>query len=102
MGEDTIFKLDKKYTPFLFKAIEAAKKSEFVTKYKYDIDHFYISFNNYISINNGFSCYTISFYSKEITQDNWMNIGAGGIVIDDINVDIDIDSGEVISIYTSR
>ncbi|OCG42359.1 hypothetical protein [Gilliamella sp. Bif1-4] len=50
MNEGTIFKLDKKYTPFLFKAIEAAKKSEFVTKYKYDIDHFYIFFNNYIKI----------------------------------------------------
>jgi hypothetical protein len=102
MSENAIFKLDKKYTSFLFKAIEAAKKSEFVTKYKYDIDHFYISFDNYISINNGVSCYTIRFYSREITQDNWMDVGAGGIVIDDINVDIDIDSGDVISIYASR
>ncbi|SCB98086.1 hypothetical protein [Gilliamella intestini] len=40
MSKNTIFKLDKKYTPFLFKAIEAVKKSEFVTKYKYDINHF--------------------------------------------------------------
>ncbi|OCG46339.1 hypothetical protein A9G28_00055 [Gilliamella sp. Fer1-1] len=102
MSENTIFKLDKKYTSFLFKAIEAAKKSEFVIKHKYDIDHFYISFSHHIKINNGARCYTIRFYSEEVTQNNWMDIGSGGIVIDDINVDIDMDSGEVISIYASR
>lgn len=39
-----------------------------------------IIFDNYIRINNGVSCYTISFYSEEVTQDNWMDIGTDGIV----------------------
>ena len=40
MCENYIFKLDKRYTPFLFKAIEAAKNSEFVSKCKYNINNF--------------------------------------------------------------
>lgn len=102
MCENYIFKLDKRYTPFLFKAIEAAKNSEFVSKCKYDINNFYISFSNHITIKKEIRYYTIRFYSKEITQDNWMDVGVGGIEIDDINVDINVDTGEVIYVYGSR
>ncbi|MCO6507147.1 MAG: hypothetical protein J6570_08635 [Snodgrassella sp.] len=93
-----MFKLDKRYTPFLLKAIEAAKNSEFVSKCKYDINNFYISFSNHITIKKEIRYYTIRFYSKEITQDNWMDVGVGEIEIDDINVD----TGEVIYVYGSR
>lgn len=95
----TIFlSLIKDIPPFLFKAIEAAKNSEFVSKCKYDINNFYISFSNHITIKKEIRYYTIRFYSKEITQDNWMDVGVGGIEIDDINVD----TGEVIYVYGSR
>lgn len=102
MSDDYLFKIDKQYTRFLFRAIDAAKNSEFVTLNKYDIDNFYVSLGNHIKTNDGIRCYTISFYSEEVTQDNWMDIGAGGIVIDDVNVDINIDTGEVIYVYGSR
>ena len=63
---------------------------------------FYISFSNHITIKKEIRYYTIRFYSKEITQDNWMDVGVGGIEIDDINVDINVDTGEVIYVYGSR
>ncbi|EHS2241297.1 hypothetical protein QE004_004590, partial [Salmonella enterica subsp. enterica serovar Anatum] len=46
--------------------------------------------------------YTITFLSEEITQDNWMDIGSGGIEVKEVNVNINVKTKEVISIYGGR
>lgn len=37
-----------------------------------------------------------------MTDENWMEIGHGGVDVVDINVDIDIKTCKVLSIYSSR
>ena len=96
----TLIKLDNKFTPFLFKAISAVKNSVFVTLGKYDVENFYVFFEDLVHERDGVKFYTISFYAKEVTEDNWMEVSShevGGI-----NVDIDIRTKEVISIYSDR
>ena len=96
----TLIKLDNKFTPFLFKAISAVKNSVFVTSGKYDVENFYVSFEDLVHERDGLKFYTISFYAKEVTEDNWMEVSShevGGI-----NVDIDIRTKEVVSIYSDR
>lgn len=97
-----IFTLDKKYTPYLLKAIVAVQNSEIVSYWKQDINNFYISFKQYIQKDIGKEIYSIRFYSSEITDGNWMDIGYGGIEVFDINVDIDVKTCEIISVYSSR
>lgn len=95
-----IFKLDKKYTPYLLKAINAAMNSEFVISGAHDISNYYISFENETRKRNNNTCYTIHFYTSEVTQDNWMDMSAekaGGI-----NIDIDVETQEIIYIYGDR
>lgn len=92
-----IFTLDKKYTPYLLKAIVAAQDNGM-----YDINNFYISFKKNMQKDIGKEIYSIRFYSVEITDENWMGIGYGGIDVFDTNVDIDIKTCEVIAVYGSR
>lgn len=95
-----IFKLDKKYTPYLLKAINAAMNSEFFTSGKHDIYKYYIVFESETRKRNNNTCYTIRFYAHEVTQDNWMNMSPG--IAGGINVDIDIKTQEIIYIYGDR
>lgn len=98
MLEKDILKIDKKYTHVLLKAIDAAKNSEFVSVLKYDLDHFNISLREETDLRS----YVIRFYSEEVTQDNWMDVGSGGLEIYDIIVEINIDTEEINRIYGSR
>lgn len=86
-----IFKIDKKHTPFLLKAIDA------VIKNGYDISNYYIAIKNIVHKNNDHLYYTVNFYKEEVTQDNWMDMSPG--IAGGINVDIDIKTQEVIYIY---
>lgn len=97
---EPIFKLDKKYTPYLLKAIMPVMKNEFVTSGIYDISTYYISFENQVRETNGSKCYTIRFYAKEVTDENWMEMSAGSA--GEVNVDIDVKTQEVIYIYGDR
>ncbi|HIC1895465.1 hypothetical protein FDK32_22555 [Citrobacter freundii] len=92
-----IFTLDKKYTPYLLKAIIAAQDNGM-----YDINNIYISFKQHMRKDIGKEIYSIRFYSTEITDENWMDIGHGGIEIFDTNVDVDIKTCEIIAVYGSR
>ena len=74
---ELIFKLDKKYTPYLLKAINAAMNSEFVISGNHDISKYYIAFENKARKRNNSTCYTIRFYASEVTKDNWMDMSAG-------------------------
>ncbi|WP_155272019.1 hypothetical protein [Xenorhabdus bovienii] len=97
--DDSILKLDKKYTPFLLKAISAAQNSDLAVAMGYDISKFYIECRNHMG-ENGRSIYTINFYQIEVTEDNWMYLtpkSAGGI-----NVDLDVETGEVVYIYGDK
>ena len=95
-----IFKLDKKYTPYLLKAINAAMNSEFFISGKHDTSKYHIAFENETRKRNNNTCYTIRFYANEVTQDNWMNISAekaGGV-----NIDIDVETQKIIYVYGDR
>ncbi|AFI88291.1 hypothetical protein EXT68_22600 [Pectobacterium parmentieri] len=92
--------LDKAISPYLFKAIDAAKNSELVLARKYDIENFYILFEDVIHKKDGKEYYTINFYAKEVSQDNWMDVSPHDI--GGVNVDIDINTKEVIYIYGDR
>ncbi|EDY3698502.1 hypothetical protein GSC45_004316, partial [Salmonella enterica] len=87
-------------TPFLFNAIIAIKNSEWSKLY--DVENFYLIFNPIIRKIENVEFYTITFLSEEITQDNWMDIGSGGIEVKEINVNINVKTKEVISIYGGR
>ncbi|MDE9564475.1 hypothetical protein KKI93_10440 [Xenorhabdus bovienii] len=97
--DDSILKLDKKYITFLLKAISAAQNSDLAVAMDYDISRFYIEFRNYMGENNR-SVYPINFYQIEVTEDNWMYLtprSAGGI-----NVDLNVETGEVMYVYGDR
>lgn len=98
--DEFIFKLDKKYTPYLLKAIGAVMNSEFVTSGMHDISKYYISFDSKTNKRNNNICYTVRFYAHEITQDNWMDMSAG--IAGGVNVDIDVMTQEIIYIYGDR
>ncbi|MEO3740256.1 hypothetical protein [Enterobacter sp. AG5470] len=98
--DELIFKLDKKYTPYLLKAISAVMKSEFVISGMHDISKYYISFDSKINKRANSKCYTIRFYAQEVTKDNWMDMSAG--IAGGVNVDIDIKTQEIIYIYGDR
>ncbi|GKX37781.1 hypothetical protein WBW39_21770 [Pectobacterium versatile] len=92
--------LDKAISPYLFKAIDAAKNSELVLSRKYDIENFYILFEDFVHKKDGKEYYTINFYAKEVSQENWMNVSpydVGGV-----NIDIDINTKEILNIYGDR
>ncbi|ELW2864660.1 hypothetical protein QMI71_002957 [Salmonella enterica] len=97
---ELVFKLDKKYTPYLLKAINAAMNSEFVISGVHDISKYYIAFENETRKRNNNTCYTIRFYASEVTQDNWMDMSAGKA--GGINIDIDVETQEIIYIYSDR
>ncbi len=98
--DEFICKLDKKYTPYLLKAIGAVMNSEFVTSGMHDISKYYISFDGKTNKRDNKTCYTIRFYAHEITQDNWMYMSAG--IAGGVNVDIDVVTQEIIFIYGDR
>jgi len=93
-------KIPKELTPFLLTAIFAVKNSEWNGYYA--IDDFYIYINPVIRKKGDTEFYTVTFLSNDITQDNWMDIGDGFIEVKELNVDIDIKSKCVISIYGGR
>ena len=93
-------KISKELTPFLLAAIFAVKNSEWNGYYA--IDDFYIYINPIIRKKGDTEFYTVTFLSNDITQDNWMGIGDGVIEVKELNVDIDIRSKCVISIYGGR
>ncbi|PVJ90207.1 hypothetical protein C4841_23870, partial [Salmonella enterica subsp. enterica serovar Freetown] len=68
----------------------------------YDVENFYLIFNPIIRTTENVEFYTITFLSEAITQDNWMDIGSGGIEVKEINVNINVKTKEVISIYGGR
>lgn len=96
----TYVRLDKALSPYLFKAIDAARRSKLTLTRKYDLENFHILFEDTVHQNNGRQYYTISFYATEVTPDNWMDASPqshGGV-----NVDIDLDTLEIIQIYGDR
>lgn len=93
-------KISNELTPFLLAAIFAVKNSEWNGYYA--IDDFYIYINPVIRKKGDTEFYTVTFLSNDITQDNWMGIGDGVIEVKELNVDIDIRSKCVISIYGGR
>ncbi|EAR3927339.1 hypothetical protein PC146_003881 [Salmonella enterica] len=95
-----VLEIDKELTPFLFNAIIAIKNSEWSKLY--DVENFYLIFNPIIRKTENVEFYTITFLSEEITQDNWMDIGSGGIEVKEVNVNINVKTKEVISIYGGR
>ncbi|HEK2896674.1 hypothetical protein EHE21_08295 [Proteus sp. GOKU] len=95
-----IVKMDKKHTRFLLKAIEAVKHSDITHARGFEIENLYIEFEDKIHTHNGYQFYTIHFYQQEITQNNWMDATAGNS--GGINVDLDINTCEVIRIYGER
>ena len=97
---ELIFKIDKRYTPYLLKAINAAMNSEFVISGIHDISKYHIVFENKTRKRNNNICYTIRFYASEVTQDNWMDMSAGKA--GGINIDIDVETQEIIYVYGDR
>ncbi|MBV6818093.1 hypothetical protein KWG64_09050 [Rahnella sp. PD12R] len=95
-----LIKLDKRFTPYLFKAIHAAKGSDFVLSGMCDIENYNVLFEDIVHKRNGKEFYTISFYAKEVTKDNWMD--ASPRTFDGVNVDIDAQTQEVIYVYIDR
>lgn len=95
-----VVRLDKKISPFLVRAIDAARNSELAIARQYNIEEMYILFEDTIHNRNGRACYTIHFYAEEVTASDWMSKSVrevGGI-----NIDIDINTKEVIYIYGDR
>lgn len=92
--------LDKKISPFLVRAIDAARKSELALARKYDIENMHIFFDDSIHNRNGRACYTVHFYAEEVTADNWMEKSVAEV--GGLNIDIDIKTKEIISIYGDR
>ncbi|MDE1476595.1 hypothetical protein [Xenorhabdus bovienii] len=96
--ENVLLKVDKKYTSFLFKAINAA--SDEAKKRNIDIKNHYISFKKAICRESNKELYLIYFYAIEVTSDNWMDLSSDDLK--DIEVTMDANTGEIISIYGSR
>lgn len=95
-----LIKIDKKFTPFLFNAFLAIKESEWAKDY--DVKNYNIYINPTVRNLEGVKFYTITFLSNEINNDNWMDVGSESIQIKEINVDVNIDSKEVMRIYGGK
>jgi len=94
------FRLDKKYTPFLFKAIEAVRASDLVSSGRYDVENFNIAFEDVLHERDGVHYYTVSFYAEEVTAQNWMTATAAEV--GGVHVDIDAGTRQVIRVYGDR
>ncbi|AMO46680.1 Hypothetical protein AKI40_0250 [Enterobacter sp. FY-07] len=90
----------KELTPFLYNAFFAIKNSEWSKIY--DVENFHIFINPTIRKSEGLDFLTITFLSDEITEDNWMDIGSDSIEIQELNVDLDVKTKSVISIYGGK
>ena len=96
----SVIKLDKKYTPFLFKAIEAVGASDLVTSGRYDVRNFNVAFEDVVHERDGARFYTVSFYAEEVTAQNWMTATAAQV--GGVHVDLDVQTREVIRVYGDR
>jgi phosphomevalonate kinase len=96
--ENILLKIDKKYTSFLLKAISAVIDD--AKKRNIDITNHYISFEKIISRESNREMYLIRFYAIEVTDDNWMDLSASHLK--EIDVTMDVNTEEIISIYGSR
>lgn len=96
----SLVRLDKKYTPFLFKAIEAVGSSDFVTSGQYDMENFNLSFEDVVHERDGVRYYTISFFAEAVTAQNWMTATAAEV--GGLHVELDVATRQVIRVYGDR
>ncbi|MBD2806963.1 hypothetical protein ID855_20295 [Xenorhabdus sp. ZM] len=101
MLERTLFKVNKKHTQFLFKAISTA--SDFAKSINIDITNHHISFEKTCHQENKQELYLVDFYAMDLIPDksiDWL------VVFPDdfnwISVEIDVKTGDVISVYRKQ
>ncbi|NGZ76985.1 hypothetical protein [Saccharibacillus alkalitolerans] len=63
-------KIDKKYTPFLLKAIEAVRRTSWADRYDVNKVHISMREDEY----EGRGCIVVRFYAAELEDDNWMEV----------------------------
>lgn len=69
--EDPAFlKIDKKYVPFLLKAIEAIRKNPWAERYDLNKVHLSMREDQY----QGRDCIVVRFYAAELDEHNWMEV----------------------------
>ncbi|MBD2806962.1 hypothetical protein ID855_20290 [Xenorhabdus sp. ZM] len=95
--QDIIFKVDKKYMPFLLKAINAAR--EFAESINIDITNHHISFEKFIHSKTNEELYEINFCAIDSISDE--NLDWMAISVDDfkwIRVEMDPKTTEIIMV----
>lgn len=96
----SLVRLDKKFTPYLFKAIEAVSRSDFLTSGRYDVENFNLSFEDVVHERDGVRFYTVSFFAEEVTAESWMT--ATVAEVGGLHVDLDAATRQVIRVYGDR
>lgn len=92
--------LDKQYSRYLFTAMAAVARSEWVTTGAIDLAACHVHFEDVVHTRDGVSYYTISFCRGEVTQDNWMTVSVADV--GGVHVDMDIHTGAVIGLHGDR
>lgn len=73
--EHAFLKIDKAYTPFLFKAIEAVQRTNWVDSYDLNRVHISMRKDRY----QGRDCIVVRFYAADLTNVNWMEVTSADI-----------------------
>lgn len=73
--EPAFLKIDKTYTPFLLKAVEAVKNTNWVEDYDLNRVHISMRKDRY----QGRDCIVVRFYAADLTNVNWMEVTSADI-----------------------
>ncbi|OWA33459.1 hypothetical protein B9G55_22625 [Saccharibacillus sp. O16] len=69
--DDSAFlKIDKRYVPFLLKAIEAVRKTSWAERYDLNKVHISMRKDQY----NDRECIVVRFYAADLNESNWMDV----------------------------